>query len=353
MVTTVFPTAILFLPSIAAVAQQDAWIAPLIATGSGLYLSLLIYGFGKRFPQRGLLGNAETFLGPYIGKAIGAGYVVFFFITASVVLREVGEFMTSVFMRETPLIVFLGVMGLAVSYMVRQGIEVIARVNWFIPLFIIVILVTLLFTLPLMDLERLRPLGEAGPWGLARASLSASAFRGEMIILTLMIPNLHRPQEAGKAALWANLILGGILIINGIAVVATFGPMLPDHLVFPTFSLFRVVTIGGFLNRLDIFLMTFWLAAVFVKFGIFQYACCLSIAQVFGLKDYRRLALVVGLLLIGVAHRLATSIVGVVGFLEVFFGPFALPFEYLVPSVILLAGVIRSLIANPEGVRKG
>jgi spore germination protein KB len=81
------------------------------------------------FKDKTIIQYSETIAGRIPGKLIGLIYCGFFIYIDAVILREFADFFTSVFFPETPLVFFSISIILASIYAVRQGLEVIARVN--------------------------------------------------------------------------------------------------------------------------------------------------------------------------------------------------------------------------------
>ncbi|XEC95558.1 GerAB/ArcD/ProY family transporter [Paenibacillus tarimensis] len=97
-------TSILLAPSLlASEAKQDAWIAGILGVGVGL-LSVWLYNtLGNLFPNKTLVEYSEEILGKWIGKAISLVFFIFIFTLTALVLRNLGDFMTTQIMPETPI----------------------------------------------------------------------------------------------------------------------------------------------------------------------------------------------------------------------------------------------------------
>ncbi|MBP3962578.1 GerAB/ArcD/ProY family transporter [Paenibacillus lignilyticus] len=91
---------ILIVPSaLTAIAKQDGWISAIVGFGLGLLLFFMINALGTRYPNQSLMEYSEVILGKWLGKAIGLSYISFYFILAALVLRNVGDFITTIVIR--------------------------------------------------------------------------------------------------------------------------------------------------------------------------------------------------------------------------------------------------------------
>ena len=88
---------ILVLPTIVtAEAKQDAWISGLLAIALGpLMMTFLYQSLAKCFPDLTVIEFSEKILGIWIGKFVAFLFVIYFFMTASTYLREIGDFVNT------------------------------------------------------------------------------------------------------------------------------------------------------------------------------------------------------------------------------------------------------------------
>ncbi|HQA60972.1 MAG TPA: GerAB/ArcD/ProY family transporter, partial [Tepidanaerobacteraceae bacterium] len=75
--------------------NQDLWISAILSFPLHIILILPVYALAMRFSKLSLIQSIEVILGP-CGKILGAMYVWFFLHRTSIILRELGEFLTAV-----------------------------------------------------------------------------------------------------------------------------------------------------------------------------------------------------------------------------------------------------------------
>lgn len=344
MVTTVLATAILFLPAISTrQALQDAWISTLITTGNGVLISLLIVTLMRRFPEQTLVQYSEDIMGKFIGKIIGLGYIWWFLNTNAIIVREFGDFLVAAFMPRTPLLVFNSMLIILAVLAVRSGLEPLGRLNeWIFILnaFILIMIITLSF--PEVRLENLQPVLEGGIVPALRGAYTPTSWFGEIITLGMIFPFITQPQRGYRIAVGAHLIIGAFLLAGAIISIGIFGPELTSRFKFPIIETVRLISLGGFFERVESLVMIIWVGGVFVKVSVFHYVTVMAAAQWFNLRDYRPLALPLGVLNVILSIHLFEGVSNLVEFLSITFPVYSLStFQVGIPALLLLTALIR------------
>lgn len=343
LMSMILPTAILTVPGITVrAARQDAWLSILAAAVAGLGISFLVTGLALRFPGKTLTEYLVEILGRWPGKIAGLLYIWWFFQMAAEVVREFGTFLVAAVMPDTPLIVF-HVLGVAVTaYLVRNGLEVLARFNQlFIPSAAFLAIVFLLSAKD-MRLERVLPLFDAGLVPVLKGAAAPASWLGEIAVFAMLVPYLDRPQKAFRTAAAAVLFSCFFLLAAIFEALLIFGPATADAWVYPVFNAVRVVSLANFLERLESVVMAAWMLGGFVKVGVFYYAAVLGSAQLFGLKDYRPLVLPAGTIVVALSILLNENTVELLYFLSLVWPPYALSiFEAGLPALFLVVALFR------------
>lgn len=344
MITTIIATVILFVPGITVShARQDAWISIILATGCGLLIARLVTTLGLRFPDRTIFEYAGEILGRWPGKLAGLLYIWWFLHMDALVIAEYGSFLASVFLPETPVIVFsLVVVGMA-AYAVRNGLEVVARTN---EIFLILILGSIFILMLLatkdMNFQRLLPVFDTEATDIVKGAATPLAWFGEIAALTVIIPCINKPRKVHLAAAVAVLASGMLLLLIIVGMLAIFGPNLLAAFLFPTLNGARIISISNFLQRLEAVIMVIWVTGGFVKICVFYWAAALGSAQVLGLNDYRPLVLPVGTVLMAMSVLLNPSILKLLDFLGRVWPPYSLSiFEAGIPLLLLIISLVR------------
>ena len=342
LINLVSATAVMFVPGIAtSIAGRDAWIIPILALIPTIYQAYLTGNLGKIFPKMTLIQYLEVILGTWIGKIMGILYIFFFLHTNSLVIREFIELLAATIYPLTPYYIFtFGILALC-AYVIRSGLEVLSRVNEITIPFIIVVVILLVGISTLLDpgvnILNLFPVLENGFIPVVKGSITTFAFRGELILIAMIIPFLAKPQKGMHYSIIVQIVLTILVSVDIAAMIVVFGPNLVARMEFSTFNLIRQI------GRLDAFIILIWIASLFGKIALFYYVTVLGTAQILNLKNYQCLVLPIGVLLGAFSIYSVGNITDLVEHLSKTWPYFAFIFEYIIPTMLLVIAIIRGL----------
>ncbi len=343
LVATVLPTSLLFIPAVTIEkAGTSAWIDGLVVeTIWGIAVVWVCSTLGERFPGRSLVDYSGDILGKVLSKLVGIFYIFIFSYVNAIMVREFGEFMVTAFMPETPLLVFnIFLIGLA-ALAVRNGIEVIARMNQFvISLMIFALIFIFVLVVQEAELNHLLPFLEGGIKPLMRGALMPMGWQGEVFLLVFLLPYLNNHREAKIAGIKAVILLGLALGIDIGMVLAVFGKAASNY-VFPVHVLSSYISVAGFLERVEAFVLALWVGGVMIKVSVWYYCLTLVTAQTFGLEDNKSLVLPLGVIQAVWSITIFNNFREMVDFFVKPWVTFSLFFEFIVPATLLLIAVVR------------
>lgn len=337
-------TAILIIPSIlAAKAKQDIWIAGLLGLGTGLLIVLFYWKIADRFQYLNFAEILEKCFGKWIGRAIAfCFFVSYIFLLAIFVLRDIGDFMLTVMMVETPIEAIHIIYLIIVLYGVKLGLETFTRTTeLFLPWIVILFVVLFITLLPQIEFKNILPVLENGIQPVLRSSLSFIIFPFlELIVFLMIIPYVNKPRETKKAFLLGTGIGGGILILISTLSILVIGVNETSRSIYPTYDLSKTINIREFFQRVEAFMALIWFITVFVKLLILTYATCLGIASVFRVQDYKLLALPIGLVMYVLSLIIFPSTSYLIEFTPVF-EFYVLLWGLVLPLIIWLVSLVR------------
>ncbi|MGO0123340.1 GerAB/ArcD/ProY family transporter [Desulfothermobacter acidiphilus] len=357
-ISIVLATAILFVPGIVAQkAHSDGWLALLLALLFGLLVAWMAASLALRFPSQTVIQYAPRVLGPFWGKLVGLVYVYYFFYVAYYVQRQFGELMTTAYMQETPIIVFISVITLLACYAIYQGLEVVCRVNQIVlALFLPAFFFLLLLIAKDIRWDNFLPFLSNG-WGPPLVgAMTPGAWMGEVAVILMLAPFVSDRQRLVRTSLFAVLVLFGCMLVVVIGSIGTMGADVVGRLLFPAFTLYRRIHFASLpvLERQDALFMTIWVAAMLFKLATFFYAGLLALSQWLGLKTYRPLIFPTGALLVALSLQSWSNVSDLVAFsAEVF--PLSIDFpNFFLTGLLLLVAVARGLQeVNASGYADG
>lgn len=332
-----------YLPGITAPpANQDIWLIGLFHLPIELLLSIPIYLLWKRFPGQSIIQYSETLFG-IGGKLFGLLYVCLFIQYTAITLTQLGFFLTTMILPDTPPLFIVISMLLFSAYAVVHGIEVIGRLSEIIAPIIIIALVTILLLLTKdMDFKKLTPVMETGLFPIVQGGFIAAARSLEIIGLAMVLPYLN-DRAKGKTVLVAGYALPVfIFFLLEIALIATTGTESAKSTTFPIFSMIRLVSIADFVERIESIHLGIWLLGIFLKVVFYYYLAVLSMGQLFNLQKYKPLILPVGAVIIPLCIVIAPNLVELREFTgHKIFTWYVLFFSVFIPSILLFTAILR------------
>lgn len=303
---------ILILPSLTtAEAKQDAWIASIFSLLVGLLVVGLLHAASRLYPNLTFVEYSEKILGKWLGIVVSLLFVSYPFFSATAHLRELGDFMTTQIMPETPIesihIVFLFVVLMAV----RLGLESIARTaEVFFPWLMLLFLFLVLFVVPQVKLENLQPFFGEGIKAMLRGSLTFIAFPfTELVVFLMLIPFVNEQNKVLHSLLWGSVIGGLVLILVTTLSILVLGSELTSRTFYPSYELAKKIHVGDFLERIESLLTGIWLITIFFKITVYFFSTVLGLAQILRLTSLRPLILPLGLILIPMSLIISPNIV--------------------------------------------
>lgn len=242
----------------------------------------------------------------------------------------------------TPQTVLNTVLAVTAIYGAYLGIEVVARENGMIlPVWLLMIVLLLSLAAKDINFSYLKPVFENGLLPILRAGLFHSGWRGEIFLMVMFYPYLNQKHEALKTGL---VYLGVIMVVAGVThavIVGVFGDLVTAHLLFPFETLVEYISLGHFIERLEIVVIVFLTAAVIIKLAVIYHSAGIAVASTLGLKNYRITLIPIALITVVLSRVLYGTYLKLSSFLFYPWPIEALIVELAIPALILLIAVIR------------
>jgi len=330
--------------------NQDVWLATAFALPLVLLFSTPSLLLALWFPKESLIQCSRTLLGK-AGLLVGILYVWIFFHTGAIALRQFGEFMASVPMAETPLLVFILSIIVIVASLARNGLEVMGRMADIItPVALGTILIVVALVAKEADIKALSPVLEAGIAPVLYGAFTISTLSiDNMLIVSMVIPYLNKPRGVTRIVIGAFIINTVVFMIIIISVITTFGVSQAQLRTFPTLSLMRLVQLGNVIERIEMVHMAIWVLGIILKVAVFCYLAALGLSQFFKLQNYRPLVLPVSALMVVLSIWLFDSIVDLREFSSYKIAPYYSLF--FVTGIPLVLAVV-AFVTGKRGARR-
>ena len=333
-------------------AKNDAWLSVMF----GIFLSIpmvLVYArLLVLYPEKGLFDITELIFGKAIGKIISIFYIWYSFHLGSLVLRNFGEFINTATMPETPLFVPLVCLGLVCIFAVRSGIEVIGRIStYLVPFTLFIYIIVQLLSIPHLEINNIKPILGNGLLPILKGGCSTFSFPyAESIVMTGAMFTLKSKKSYYKVFLMGTLFAGLLLIGSTVRNIFILGGLLPK-VYFPSHVAVSRITVGDFLQRIEISVAVVFIFGVFIKSSICLLVSSLGLAKLFKLQDYRSIVIQMGLLMIYFSYTIYDSIFEMRTWAFEVYAYYAFPFQVIIPLLMLITAEIKAKVAKKENTK--
>ena len=282
-------------------AKQDAWIAILLTTLIGIGLMYFYCSFNRLLPNKNLFESMEYCLTRPVAILLSIGYIIYFLYTTTRVIRTFGEMITSAILPNTPIEVITFSIMIVIAYIIYLGLEVLARVaEIFTPYMVIFLTLIVIFLLTSgeMEFHNTEPILGDGIKPVLKVifpSLVVFPF-SELVVLTIILTSVTQLKKSKKVAFIAVFIAGTILAVTSLLMVITLGVDAFQYSNFPLLSTTRLISIGKFIERIDVLVVFIMTLGVIIKSAVFIYCSLKGLEYVFRIP-YRYFSIPICMLL--------------------------------------------------------
>lgn len=267
------------------VKTPDSWISVLMGGLIVMLVVTLMVKLSLRFPGKTVYEYTQIVIGRYPGILWCLLLILYYIVIAGFEIRAMSEVTLFYLLEGTPIwaviipFIWLG------AYLVRGGINAIARVGEIVfPISLFILIVSYLLSLRLFHIDNLRPVLGDGIFPVIRGLKSTIlVYTGCEVVMTL-VAKLEHPKQALKAMLTGIAIPAGLYFVTIIMVIGGLSVDSAVTSTWPTIDLIRSFEISGFLfERFEFPLMVIWLMQMFCNYSSFFYNSSLGLSQLFNL----------------------------------------------------------------------
>ncbi len=341
----------LLLAIATSVTKSDTWIVCLFATLTSLPFILIYISLMKNFPGENLFSLNTLVFGKVGGKFVSALYLFFFMTLTSLNLRDLGDFVKRNVLVKTPEYIILVILILVAAYSVRYGIKSIAKYTTLLCITAVVIMsLTLLLAFQIMDLGNILPFFDfsADKYIQATHIVTTIPF-GECVVLLMFMPNVEiKKTEVGKRWLIGFFFGAASLVVIALRDIAVFGDQISIY-TFPSFETHKLLSVFQSINRIEIFFAVELITLKYVKIALLFYVSVRGLAQLLGLKSYRQIILVSGVIITVYALVVYQSNIDHMAAAQQREPIFFLLFELILPLTTLIIAKARKLPQKTGG----
>ncbi|HYE81435.1 MAG TPA: endospore germination permease [Clostridia bacterium] len=345
IIMTVISVGVFSIASDAAeAAGTDGWLTVAIAGALNLLAVLIIVRLNSSFPGKTFAEYSQIIIGTIPGKGLICLFAVYLLFVIAYITRAFTEVVKMFLLFRTPTEVIMLSLILVCTYIVRGGVECIARVNELIfPVLFIPFFILLLFGFPIMDFSNLLPVLQTPPDKILTAIPALTFSFGGIELALYYIGFMKNPKKAYKPAIVAVLFITLFLIMITAFCIAAFGKNATTQFLWPLVTYFRAISLPGlFIERLDGIILSLWMLTVFTTIVSAYFIVGYSISRVVGTKEQKQYILPLSIVIYYLALQ-PDSLAELYEWGSVIFPYAVTAFLYVAPFALLLIAKLRKL----------
>lgn len=281
------------------VTLQDTWISVIAGYIISIPIVLMYAALYRKFPGNTLIEINDIVFGPYFGKAISVLYIFFFLSITALNIRDVGGFVVSDIMPETPINAIIIMMIFVCAWAVSKGVETIVSYAGF---FVFISAAILIFNGVLligdMDMKEFLPIFSIDFVKYVQtAHIVAVIPICEIFSFFMIFPCVKDTKRLGKTLIAGISMGAGTLLYVIVRDIAVIGSIV-SILSLASYETIRQIDLAGILSKMEIFFAFILLLLLFFKITVLFYATVMGIAQIFKLRTYTPLVPLVGAIIV-------------------------------------------------------
>ncbi|WLR50373.1 endospore germination permease [Bacillus tianshenii] len=264
--------------------KQWAWLPPTLAFLLSLGPIWVWLHLHKKYPGKNFAEISTELLGKKFGALITIIFIYLFVLVAAFSTRNVGDLITTVSMKRTPITVFHFLTLIPAVYMISKGVRTMGRlVEILTPVIFLIFWGSLFLLIGEWNQDRVIPPPDSFNWkAIQTSTLAFFSFPYlQFIAITSILP-LARNEAWGRRSI---LGASAVATISTIAVVflliGTIGVTRISHLTYPTIAAAQEIRLfGGTLENLDVFVSSILISTVVIKVAVLLHASLVFIQHI-------------------------------------------------------------------------
>lgn len=319
-------------------AGSDLWLAILAALVLAIPLYMVYARLLVLYPGRDIFDILQDIFGEFFGKALGLIFIWFTFHLVVLVLRDQGEFLITLSLPETPMIVPMIVVTLLSIWIVKSGIETMGRwANLFVILNAPIPTIIILMLIPQMEITNIVPILYNGIHPFLQGTIDTLVFPFGDVVVFLMVFFALGPKTSTKKVFIKGLLWGGILIAGvSLAEILVLGEDLYLSTYYPNHNVGSKVSVGELLQRLEVITIVATLTSFFLKTSVCLLAISNGVSKIFRFNDYRVLVTPIALLICNFSYFIFDNSMEHYVWTSKLSTYYFFPYQIILPIIILI-----------------
>lgn len=326
-------------------AKQDVWISVLIAAVGVIPVMLIYLRLMRLHPGKSLFEIILTAVGRPVGTVISALYILYFLQTTGLVVRNFTHFITENALRNTPIAVLALPLCVLAAWMASLDLDRIAKGAVILGIvYLIVQILALLLLIAPGDWHHLFPMFTSDPAVILDESFSFfSVPLSQSVIFLAVLHEMEDTKKRGRSLFIAVFIFVLTSISNYLRAITSFGGEALGDLSFQTYNAARILQIGDFAARLEMWVSGIFIIAVLVKIVLFIFVSGSGIRQLAPKAKKSVVFPVMGIAVFGISLFAFHSNYEVFNGVK-YYRVYALLFQVVFPALMWIISEIRALV---------
>ncbi len=324
-------------------AGRDSWLAIVVAMFFSFPILMIYARILSLFPNKDLFDILEYVFGKFFGKLIGVTYIWFAFHLGALVIRNFGEFINGVSIPETPETILMIFIALLCAYGIKTGVETLSRWSELaIIVLVFFIIWTILFLIPDMSLNNIKPIFLKGVRPILMGAFSVFSFPfAETILFCMVFSSLRNKKSPYIVYTWGIVLGGTILFLTTLTEILVLGETQFTSAFFPSHITVSRGNIADFIQRSEIIVAISFFGAGFVKVCICLLGACKGVTKTFGCKDYKFIVTPIALLMVNLSYLVYESLIEMSEWAFLVWPYYAFMFQVILPIIIWIGAEIK------------
>lgn len=347
-ITFVFQLGTTIIFGFGSAAGRDAWIGDLIALGLGLGVVGVYTALRHLNPELTLVEWFPAQLGRWLGTPIAFLYPLMFLYLTGRIIADMRDMVSTAILPSTPLVVIAGVFALIIAFCCYGGIEVVARMGELIFPVVVIMFLTetvLLIGSGVLHFHHIQPVLDKG-WGPVWEVVYPNGITqrfGETLALATFWPDVKNQGKITKVTLLATLLSGCMITGFDVLAILVYSDLF-SRFIYPLYTLLSVISVGNFVENLQMFGVLYFFATALLKSVINMLTALQGLQRLTKMKDYRILIIPAVTVALILGLTMSKNIVEHIYYdhLKILVPYFWVPMFLILPALLLVIAWIRN-----------
>ncbi|HHU70196.1 MAG TPA: endospore germination permease [Thermoanaerobacterales bacterium] len=295
MFFAIFEVGFMTLPrTVSEKAGPDSWLALILGFSMVVIALFILTRLSLKFPDKTFVEFSRLIAGNIIGSLLCIFFFLYLYCWSVSLSAYIGNITRVFLLDKTPLGIITFTLLVSSTYLIRYGIEPIARFCEFF-LFLTIIPFALLYLLAgkHVNFGYFKPFFAEGLTPIIDGAIETFKHARGIETPFMIIPFLKTPEKVFKGAALGDALYFFLMIYPAtIITIGVFGTNEITHFSYPAIVLAKELEFPGFfIERFEVLMVFIWYVGGFTSVVISQYMLSLGITRFFKLKNTRSMVL--------------------------------------------------------------